>query len=221
MAGPHLAISGQRVISARVTLPFYGTWCADVVLAQSNALPSSVTLTLGSLSLQGTVFRVASFGGSRSARVVGGAGGWRKTIPAQAYVNTNGLRLSLLLRDAATLVGEQVSVTTDTVLGTAFVREAAPAERVLRQLAGNEWYIDTSGVTRVGPRSSSAITSQFTVVQWSGAKGSFEIATESLGDWLPGNTFTAPTVSGTQTVGLTNIVADNDGKVRLTVLSAT
>jgi hypothetical protein len=117
-------------------------------------------------------------------------------------------------------VGEQISVASDSTIGTLFAREAAPAERLLRQLAGASWWVDTRGVTQVGPRTSMAITSAFTVVQWSGAKGSFEIATEIVGDWMPGNTFTAPTVSGTQTIGLTTIDADNDGKIRLTVLAA-
>lgn len=218
--GPHLAINGQRVISLRLTIPYYGAWVADVVLAQSTPIAPPVTLTVGTLTLLGAILRVASFGGSRSARLVAGYGGWRKTIPAQGYQKSSGVNASLVLRDAASIVGEQVSVANDASLGSAFTRESAPAERVLRQVAGSEWFIDPKGVTQIGPRTSVAVTSSFTVVQWSGAKGQFEIATEDIAQWMPGNTFTAPTVSGTQTIGLTSIVAENDGKLRLSVLAA-
>lgn len=219
MAGPFAALNGRRVISGSITFPYYGTWVADVVLSVSDTIPTLSTLTLEDLTLSCAVYRQFSFAGSRSARLVGGFGGWKKPVPAQAYQNSSGLKASLLLGDAAAIVGEKVNVVTDQTVGTLFVREAAPAARLLRQIGGSLWWIDANGVTQVGPRSGSAIVSSFTAVQWSGAKGRFEIATEKLSDWMPAQTFTSPTVTTPQTVGSTTMTIDNDGQLRLTVLT--
>lgn len=219
MSGPFAALNGRRIISGSVTFPYYGAWVADVTLSVSDTIPTLSTLTLEDLTLSCAVYRQFSFAGSRSARLVGGFGGWRKQIPAQAYQNSGGIKASLLLGDAASLVGEKVNVVSDQTVGSIFVREAAPAQRLLRQVAGSIWWIDAKGTTQVGPRSGSAIISSFTVITWSGAKGKFEIATEKLSDWMPGQTFTSPTVTATQTIGSTTIAIDNDGQLRLTVLA--
>lgn len=219
MSGPFAALNGRRIISGAITFPYYGAWVADVVLSVADTIPTLSTLTLEDLTLAGAVYRQFSFAGSRSARLVGGFGGWRKQVPAQAYQNAAGLKASLLLGDAAALVGERVNVVSDQTVGTLFVREAAPAQRLLRQIAGSIWWIDASGTTQVGPRTGSPIMSSFTAIQWSGAKGRFEIATEKLSDWMPGQTFSSPTVTATQTIGATSIAIDNDGTLRLTVLS--
>jgi len=219
MAGPYAALNGRRVVSGTLMIPYYGAWTADVVLSVADTIPTQTQLVIGDLTLTCAVYRQLSSAGSRSARIVAGFGGWRKTIPAQAYSNPSGLRVSLLLGDAAKLVGEKVSVAQDMSVGSLFVRENAPATRVLRQLAGSLWWIDANGTTQVGPRSSAAITSAFTAVEWSGAKGRFNIATEVLSDWMPGRTFTTPNVTTAQTVAETSIALGNDGKVRLTVLT--
>ena len=220
MSGPFASLNGERLQSAHVTIPYYGAWVADVVLATPDVIPTQSTLTIADLILTGTVYRMASFAGARSARIVGGFGGWRKTVPAQNYQANSGIRLSLVLKDAAAIVGEQVNVANDQTLGTSFTRESAPAERLLRQLAGPEWFVDTKGITQVGPRAGGAVSTPFTVVSWSGARGQFEIATENLSDWLPAKTFTANTVTTTQTVATTTIDMDNDGKLRLHILNA-
>lgn len=211
--------AGQRVISLSLTWPAWGLWAADVSLASSSPIPSTAApLTIGPLTLIGSAFRAASFAGSRSARIVGGYGGWGDPVPSQAYRGSN-VRISTVLRDVATLVGEKVSVDIpDANLG-GFVREAARASRVLRQVAGSSWWIAPDGVTHVGPRTDGQITSDFQVIGWSGKEGSFTIATEAVDDWSPGRAFTAPTVTGTQVVGYTQIDMNNDGRLRIKVLS--
>jgi hypothetical protein len=221
------ALNGGRVISAHVEIPYYGAWTADVVLAADTVLATEDVLTIGDLSLQGFVQRVFDFGGSRSTRMVGGFGGWQKVLPAKAYSLPSGVPLSMILGDAATECGEQWGGANPTDLaafasasvGQAFVREKAPAQRVLRLLTPGLWWIDGTGATRLAPRATGIITSQFTAVRYSGGKGQFEIATETLGDWQPGRTFKSPTITSVQTISMTSVIVDNSGKLRLSVLT--
>lgn len=216
---PFAALNGKRIQVAHVTIPWYGTWCADVTLAVPDVIPLVSTLTLGDLTLTGSVFRMASFSGTRATRIVGGAGGWRRVIPSQGYSNPKGIPLSLLLSDAAALVGETVRVQSDYIVGTNYARETAPASRLLRQLAGQQWWIDNAGVTQIGNRTIAPIGTPFQVTDWSGGRGWFQIATENLSDWVPGRTFANYAVTKAQQIGLTMIAMDNDGKLRVQVLT--
>jgi len=212
-------INDHRLTTVSLLHPMYGRWSADVVLADAAMVTNPITLTIGDLTLAGTIFRQASFAGSRSARLVAGAGGWGKKLTAKPYQSDAGIRLSMLLRDAALEVGESIVLDADGTVGNAYPREAAPASQVLRQLGGPLWWIDPSGVTHVGARPSTPITSDFDVIHWSGKTGKFEIATERYSDWVPGRTFTAPTVSGVRTISLVSLEQTNEGKLRLEVLA--
>lgn len=220
MAGGFVNLSGLAVQKCRITIPWYGAWIADVVLGQSNAIPTTPTLSIGTFALVGTVVRSSSFSGSRSARIVGGAGGWRKAVPGQAYNSPIGVLLSTVLKDAAIAVGETVNVIADRSIGLLFARAAGPASDVLHALSGGSWWVDVAGVTQVGARSGRAITSAFQVLTFSGGRGLFTIATETPADWIPGNTFSSPTVTQTQTIASVTQTIDNEGVARLEVLAA-
>lgn len=214
-----ITLNGERVVSGTITIPFYGTWVADVVLATPADIPDAVTLVAGDLTLKGTVVRQATFAASRSARIVGGAAGWRKTLHARGYSHLAGVKLSSVLGDAARESGETIVVQTDRLVGTHYARDEGKAERVLEIELDGKWWIDPSGITRTDARDASLITSPFTVVAWSGGKGQFEIASEAIATWQPGRLFQSATVQSPQTVSSLTIEADNDGKVRLHVLS--
>ena len=216
------SVNGQRATVASVTLPYYGLWEGDVQLATPQIITGTVTLVLGNLSLTGAMYRGAPFAGVTYLRLVGGAGGWRKSVPAQAYANPSatGVRLSTVLGDVASAVGERVNLQADQTIGNYYIREVGTASGVLRMLAGSEWYVDNAGVTQIGARPSSAITSPFTVVSWDAGKGLFDIATEDYASWLPGNTFTAPTVPTAHTVSMVRHDVGNDGIMRMKVLAS-
>lgn len=215
----YITLNGERVTQGSVTIPYYGTWAADLSLEGDVSITGAVTLVVGNLTLQGFVFRGALFAGSRSVRLVGGAGGWRRTVQSQAYYDPNGVRMSLLLGDAASLVGERVRVPTDRVLTNWWVRETAQASRLVRQLLGETWWVDGAGVLQASDRTDFApITTDFTALTRKGGEGAFEIATEDVASWMPGRSFSGPTVTTPQTVSSTSIVAGNDGVVRLNVL---
>lgn len=215
-----ITFDSKRVIRGTVTIPFYGAWVADLEFALAENLPERGVLQIGDLTLFGTVTREATFAGGRSARLVGGYGGWRRQISATGYSHEAGIRKSTILSDAARACGEIVSVDNDEIIGTSWLREEAEAERTLHLLTDNKWWIDNAGVTQTKQRDSKAISTPFTVVSWSGGKGKFEIATENVSDWAPGRTFTAPNVDGTHSIGTATILIDYDGKLRIVVLNA-
>ncbi len=214
-----LTLNGTRVVSGSITIPFYGPWVADVILATASDIPSAVSLVAGDLTLSGTVVRQAAFAASRSARIVGGGAGWRKVLPARGYSHEAGVKLSSVLGDAARESGERINVTPDRVIGKHYARDEGKAERTLAFELGGKWWIDPAGVTQIGARASDPIVTPFTVIAWSGGKGQFEIASESLLPWQPGRTFTSATVPQTQTIATTSIEVDNEGKLRLHILN--
>lgn len=219
----YASLNDQQIVSGSITIPYYGAWAGDVTISQSSAsIPSTgggCTLVFGNLTLVGTAFRTATFAGSKSIRLVGGYAGWRTSVMSKAYANNAGVRLSMVLKDVASEIGESLSLAADTTIGPFYIREAAPAQRVLRQLAGPIWWIDPTGVTQVGPRSTLNITTPFQVINWSGAYGSFDVATEDNVSWLPGNTFSSSTVPETQTISMTTLEVTNEGKLRMKILS--
>ncbi len=215
-----IAVNGARVVSGSITIPYYGAWSADLVMADPAELATAVTLEVGDLSLVGTVIRQASFAGSRTARIVGGAGGWRTQLPVKGYSHVVGVKLSAVLNDAARAAGETIVIDADRSIGTHFARDAGTGESVLNLLLNGQWWIDTAGVTQTGTRSASVIATPFTVSSWSGAKGQFEIASEAIAAWQPGRTFSTSTVPDAQAISSVTIEATNDGKLRLHVLNA-
>lgn len=213
------SLNGQQATVLKVTIPEYGTWAADVSLAESVPVPTLTSLVIGDLTMVAAVVRSASFSGAKSARIVGGGGGWRKTLSRGYYATGGGVRLAVLLSDAAKELGETMGTVTDRSMGATYARAEQPGARFLRNLIGPTWWVDTAGKTQTGPRPSGDITSQFDVIEWHGGKGAFEIATETYSDWMPGRTFKSVTVPARQVISMVSINQDNDGVLRLSVLA--
>lgn len=223
MPGAFLSLNGARVTSGHVSIPYYGTWNADFMMPKGTTgltVGSAVKVTLGNLNLVGTVYRSAAFAGQLKVRCMGGAGGWQKTVTKQQYALDSGVQLSTVLKDLAMLVGETVNIANDSSLGSSFVREAASAGRILRQIAGPLWWVDITGVTQIAPaRPTSTISTAFQVVNYDGDRGLFEIATEDFLAWQPGAMFSNEVVTTPQTISLSTIDTDNNGVLRFTVLN--
>ncbi len=213
------SIAGARLIAGSIAIPLYGMWSADVTLAADDPIPDQVPLVVGNLELKGAVYRQGLFAGTRSTRLVGGFGGWRKVVPAKQYAFANGVNLSMILGDAALEVGEQVNVPNDRNVGTGYVRENRQASLVLRQLAGANWYVDPAGVTQVQAWPARRIASRFTVENQDTAGGSMIISTDDPASWMPGSTFDSPFLEGTYTVCGVLFNFKEDGTMRLHVLT--
>ncbi len=187
-----------------LVIPSRGLWTADVVLDRSvtmSDLAGAVTLKLGdNFVLVGTVFRAGDFTGAAGYRVVGGAGGWMKLLPAKAYQSPAGVKLSAVVSDTARAVGETVNVQQDSTVGNFFIREnQAPASRVLNALAPSWWVNPADGVTQVGTRAQTQITSQFDTLPVADGTslllGRIVVATDKPEEWIPGRQFQSLVVS--------------------------
>lgn len=206
MAAFFSALNGVRCRSLLLTIPARQLWTAQSELESELDLESSgsdaVTLELGGLSLAGFAYRGGSFTGVGQYRIVGGAGGWGNEIAPKFYRNPFGVKLSLVLGDAAAACGERISVTTDAEIGQFFMRRRGPASTVLGQLSPN-WWVRQDGVVVTGEREESTIASVFDVMQEGTnlGTGRFCIATDFPEDWIPGRKFSSP-VTGLRRVSI-------------------
>ena len=217
----YATIADRRVSSASFSFPYYGIWVADLMMPSEEALPSGILdIVSGSMRLRGTVVRQGSIAGDRTARIVGGAAGWARDVPAASYANASGVALATILGDVAREVGETLTgVDSSDASRRHYVRANDCASRVLRELVGGLWYVRPDGITSLATRDGSAIASPFQVVARNGATGRIEIATEHPEDWMPGRTFASVTVPELQTIGYTSVVSDDAGKLRVEVLT--
>lgn len=220
------SVNGIQVVGGSLLIPLVGAWTADLHLASPTPISGQVTVTIGNLTLAGTVLRADVYGGQVRARLVAGAGGWRTTIPAQGYGHGTGVKLSTVAQDAASACGEQVNVAVDQTIGNAFVRvgfDESVASDVLWQLVAQGiipgWHIDQSGVTQLTAWPSSTISTPFTVTDQKPDEGIVVVGTEDYASWMPGCLFTNTLLSTTFTSAGVHYVWDNDGKFRFEVLT--
>lgn len=214
MSAALATFNGVVVTAVCVQLPAFGLWWADVEAATPTVLTGAVTLVVDDLVLKGTVMS----GGAREARfryrVVAGAGGWGRTIPAKSYVNDAGVKLATVLRDAAAECGEQLGTVPAGTVGTSYVRPAGPASRVLEELVPRGWYVDELGVTQVGRRAAAKWTGEATRITDDAAVSRYEIAPAAaqLAKLLPG-----AVVDGVEAVDVEHELDGTTGKLRTTV----
>ncbi len=215
------SLAGQRIVSGTLAIPLYGLWVGDVMLASDDPIPDAVPVVIGNLTLHGYVYRSAPFGSNRRCLVIAGYGGLRKVVTPKQYALAGGVRLGMVLRDMAMEVGERVNVpkALDRVIGTGYAREGAAASRVLRQLAGENWYVDPAGVIQIQAWPTRKVSSPFTVIDQDGAPGIVTIASEDYAAWMPNCTFAAPTLAGTLTSGGTLFRFGGDGEFRMEVMT--
>lgn len=216
------SFAGLQVTSARVFLPPWGVPTADVELPDPAALPARGTLTIGDASYSMATVRAppGGFAGAQSARLVGGAGGWRGPLGARAYRAAGGVKLSTVVGDAAAEAGELVTVPADVerLLGSFWMRPAGPASRTLRQLLGQAWHVEPSGVTVAEPWAAAPVTVPYTVRWYDTGRGVALILSDSLAPWRPGAVFQAPTFTGTRTASSVSLWMPGEGQIEIEVM---
>lgn len=215
-------INGVRAVEGRIVIPQVGAPHAALTLDKEVVgLPAKgLILTLADLKITCTPWRpVKSYQGRTSLSLIGGFGGWRQELGPQTYRSSVGVRLAFVLGEAAKATGETIVIGNDRTLGGHYVRERAPAARLLNRLCPLEWWIDLAGTTRTGTRTTSKITSPLSLLSFDGARGVAIVATEFPGAFIPGRTFSSPQLSSEITIaGVTHTLSK--GKIRTEVLAA-
>jgi hypothetical protein len=206
------------VVSGHILIPTAGLWTADLALSQESPILTgdAANVILGNLTAKGNVYRAGTYSGVRSARVVGGTGGIRKTIGRAGYSQGSGVKASTVIQDIARDCGETIRLDRpDWILGPSWTRAEDVASVSLSAVAGVlGWYVGLDGVIVVGSRPSSPIPSIFTVTGYAGAIGKVTVATEDPASWLPARTFTAPTITDPKQISSVQHTLTDGGTVR-------
>lgn len=183
-----VSIEGYDVHAAVLQIGAWGTWWLDVSTPEALVceIGQAVVASVGGVEYRGTVLAGDAVDGRAAYRIVGGAGGWHKDLPAKTYSKTPGVRVSEVLVDAAAEAGESLGPVPGTVMGQHFVREAGPAHRVLNGLAPQAWYVDNLGITQFGARAPSDYTGDGAIIRRDRSAGVVEIDTDDLSQLVPG-----------------------------------
>jgi hypothetical protein len=190
------------VSTALLRLPRFGAWVAEVSLTDDTALAvgSRQTLTIGDLSLVGTVTDGGDFGGRASYTVVGGAGAWGTVLPAHPYHDDAGVMLSAVFADLAVAAGELGTVleVANRILGRDWTRPVGAARDQLDALTTprGQWWIANDGTTHLGPRPSSSLAAPGTLSVASFDPQTVHAVVQDANDAIaalaPGASLTAP-----------------------------
>lgn len=178
-----------RVTSARVTIPAWGLWHAEVQLDGEHTITGRATLKIADLTLSGAVLSGGPALGRSSYCIVAGAGGWGLPLPKKSYINDAGVKISTVVGDAAREAGESVApIVSSLRVGSSFERvKDEPASRVLQAVAPQAWYVDEAGITRLGARAAGALVGKVTRINpVDKARGKVVLAAESIATILPG-----------------------------------
>jgi hypothetical protein len=153
MATSAITLNGHAATAALLAIPGVGLWYAGVDLTDAIELSGAVTLAILDTAWRGFIVSGGVVDGRSRYRIVAGAGGWGRTLPARAYANDAGLKTSKLIADAAAEAGEPAPTNAPTeTRGPHFNRDAAPASFVLNMLAPRAWYAQADGVVTFGTR---------------------------------------------------------------------
>lgn len=210
-------MNGTRVTTARVDIPAWGCWYADVALdGEVTIAPgTAATLVISDLTLVGTVLSGGPAKGRSDYRVVAGKGGWGQTIGRESYATDDGVKLATVLGDAARLVGETLApISRSFTVGPAFTRVEGPAAHLLERLAPQAWYIDEAGTTRLGRRAAAPYKDVATHGPVDHARRTVTLAAERIATILPGIV-----VDGLEAVDVQHTINATDG-LRSTIWGA-
>jgi hypothetical protein len=155
-------------------------------LADDATLSGSVALAFAGSSFAMTVVSGGAANGRASYNVVCGRGGWGSELPAKAYLDDAGVKVSTIASDAASAAGEVLGTLPPTRLGPHFARAVGPASRVLHEVAPRAWYIDEAGVTQFGARATTTYSGNAARSHVDPGAGVIELATEDVTGLVPG-----------------------------------
>ena len=207
---------GMPVTTCRVAIGAYGIPWHEVECVGDTTVTGAQTLTLDDLTLAVTVVTGGVINTRQRYRVVAGAGGWGKVLPARSYANDAGVRLADVIRDAAAACGETIGTidpTINPIVGPAFVRPLGPASRVLELLVPQNYYVDEKGLTNLGRRPAVPYTGQALGLTNDPSQSRYDLVPPDggLSALLPG-----AVVNGVEAVDVEHAIGD-DGALSSTI----
>ena len=217
-------VSGHPISSATIQIPRHGIPRATMSLVEPAQIADGdrVTLTVGDVSMVGTVLRVGTFANEMRIDMVGGAGGWERDVVAQPYADDAGVPLAMVAADLATLVGETLGTVENRILGSAWHRVAGTASTAVRDIVGDVWWVGLDGLTNLSARpvATSTATGSVIVESYDPTTGRAVLAAEDDGvsRFLPGSRIASDALPQTITITET-ILRATTGSVRADVVS--
>lgn len=188
MSQSTVTLNGNAVSQLTQQIPAWGCWWADVALQEPIELAAgaSATLAIGGTTAAGTVLTGGALDGRAAYRIVGGAGGWHREVPAKGYRHITGVRASTVVEDLALAVGETVSGAPEIALSEHYTRPRGGAYRTLNAIAPQAWYVGLDGVTRFGSRPTLTYSGDGSITRRDAAIGVVEIETTDFAQLIPG-----------------------------------
>jgi hypothetical protein len=187
-----------------------------------GAVPTgNVTLTSGTLALQGRVQRSGYDAPDKPRVVVFGGLGWQELITKPISFQTDaGVRLSTVLSALSKGSGQAIEPPRDTTIGVYFecvasrrgepVRWADVLAELVREGYSPPWRVDPDGVTRFGARTPKEVTARATVLHVDAGVGFTTYGIDDPAEFLPGNT-----INGTPITRV--IIRETSGKFEVDV----
>ena len=217
-------INGHPICEATIKIPRHGIPRATIVLVEpaTLAVGDRVTLTVGDVTMVGTVLRVGTFAARQTVDIVGGAGGWERDVPAQSYADQDGVALAAVAADLASVAGETLGTVPSRILGAAWHRVAGTASSALRDAVGDVWWVGLDGVTNLSARPVATSTAAGSVIveSYDPTTGRAILSAEDDGvsRFLPGARIASDVLPQTITITET-ILRATTGSVRAEVVS--
>lgn len=128
--------NGNPVIAAKITIPRFGLWTADMIVADAGSISGACSLVIdGGLTLIGTAARAGVWLDTTYCRMLPGAGGLGKLAKAKHYRNTT---FGVVIKDLLAAAGERLAGSADASLLrqqlTAYTQQATPIGLSLSEL---------------------------------------------------------------------------------------
>ena len=164
------SVAGQRITYAIVRIPYSGAWVADLDVDTDTTMSGKVEIKIGALALVGTIDPRFSgaFAMNTKLRVVAGNGKIDTVLKAKNYANDLEIKMQTVVADIVREAGETLEPTYSDPMrfGAHYVRQSAPASRLLRQMVGSSWWVDLDGVVRIGERAQAEIAEDYEVLDF-------------------------------------------------------
>lgn len=209
-----LTIAGSAVLAATVTMPRVGVWWAEVEVSTETALTGVVEIVPETgATWHGTVIAGGVHAGTWRGRIVGGAGGLRRTLPATSYRDAT---LHDVVADATRESGETLDAGTDlrSWAVSRFVRVERPASRAVADVAcaaSLPWRVTRAGTLLVAAESWAGVSLPDVTVASEGVHVQrYELAGGVLGI-DPGTSITLPLEAGATIVRVSDVMHRIEG----------